>query len=36
VTIVMETTFENAVLSETFVWRVTPAELTFLMSYETQ
>jgi hypothetical protein len=36
VTIVMETTFENAILSETFVWRVTPNELTFLMSYENQ
>jgi hypothetical protein len=36
VTIVMETTFENAILSETFVWRVTPDERTFLMSYESQ
>jgi len=36
VTIIMETTFENAVLSEVFVWRVTPDELTFLLSYETQ
>ena len=36
VTIIMETTFENAVLSEIFVWRVTADELTFLMSYESQ
>jgi hypothetical protein len=36
VTIIMETTFEKAILSETFVWRVTPDELTFLLSYETQ
>jgi hypothetical protein len=36
VTIIMETTFQNAVLSEIFVWRVTPDENTFLMSYESQ
>lgn len=36
VTIIMETTFQNAILSETFVWRVTPDERTFLMSYESQ
>ncbi len=36
VTIIMETTFENAVLSEIFVWRVTSDENTFLISYETQ
>ena len=34
VTIVMETEFDNAVLDETFVWRVTPAEMTLLVSYE--
>jgi hypothetical protein len=36
VTIVMETEFDNAVLNETFVWRVTPTEMTLLVSYEAQ
>ena len=36
VTIVMETEFDNAVLDETFVWRVTPDEMTLLVSYEAQ
>jgi len=36
VTIFMETEFDNAVLNETFVWRVTPAEMTLLVSYEAQ
>ena len=36
VTLVMETTFENASLTETFVWRVTPSEMTYLVRYETR
>jgi len=34
VTIWMETEFQNAVLSETFVWRVSRDEMTLLVSYE--
>ena len=34
VTIWMETEFQNTVLSETFVWRVTQNEMTLLVSYE--
>lgn len=34
VTIWMETEFQNAVLSETFVWRVTQGEMTLLVSYQ--
>ena len=34
ITLVMETTFENATLTETFVWRVTPNETTFLVRYD--
>lgn len=33
VTIVMETEYDLAVLTETFVWRVTPAEVALLASY---
>ena len=36
ITILMETTFENATLTETFVWRVTPSETTFLVRYESR
>ena len=36
VTIIMETTFEKDVLTETFVWRVTSNEMTFLVSYNTR
>ncbi len=34
VTIVMDSTFENGTATETFVWRVTPTNLTYLVSYE--
>ena len=36
VTLVMETAFENTRLTETFVWRVTPSETTFLVRYDTR
>ena len=36
VTIAMETAFDNATLTETFVWRVTPSETTYLVRYETR
>jgi Protein of unknown function (DUF4019) len=34
VTIVMDSTFENGTATETFVWRVTPTNLIYLVSYE--
>src|SRR5437867_261146 len=36
ITLVMETTFDNATLTETFVWRVTPSEMIFLVRYESR
>jgi hypothetical protein len=36
VTIVMETEFDSTVLTETFVWRVTSAEMALLVSYRAQ
>jgi hypothetical protein len=36
VTIVMDTEFDNTVLTETFIWRVTPAEMALLVSYQAQ
>jgi hypothetical protein len=34
ITQVMESMFERGAATETFVWRVTPANLTYLVSYE--
>jgi hypothetical protein len=36
ITFVIETTFENGTLIETFVWRVTPSEMVYLVSYQTR
>lgn len=36
VTIVVETTFETATGIETFVWRVTPSEMVYLVSFRTR
>ena len=36
ITFVVETIFENGTLIETFVWRVTPSEMVYLMSYTTR
>ena len=36
VTLVMGTDFENGVLTETFVWRVTPDETPYLVRYDTR
>ena len=36
ITLVVETAFENDTLIETFVWRVTPSEMVFLVSYTTR
>jgi hypothetical protein len=33
---VIETNFENGTLIETFVWRVTPSEMVYLVSYQTR
>jgi len=33
-TFVIETTFENGTLIETFVWRVTPSEMVYLVSFQ--
>lgn len=33
---VIETIFENGTLIETFVWRVTPSEMVYLVSYQTR
>ena len=35
-TFVIETTFENGTLIETFVWRVTPSEMVYLVSFQTR
>lgn len=36
ITLVVETIFENGTLIETFVWRVTPSEMAYLVSYNTR
>ena len=36
ITLVVETAFENDTLIETFVWRVTPSEMVYLVSYATR
>jgi hypothetical protein len=36
VTFMIETIFENGTLIETFVWRVTPSEMVYLVSYRTR
>jgi hypothetical protein len=36
ITFMLETIFENGTLIETFVWRVTPSELVYLVSYQTR
>jgi hypothetical protein len=36
ITFEIETSFENGILIETFVWRVTPSEMVYLVSYETR
>jgi hypothetical protein len=36
ITFVVETIFENGTLIETFVWRVTPDEFVYLVSYQTR
>ena len=33
---VIETTYENGAAFETFVWRVTPSEMVYLVSYQTR
>ena len=36
ITFMIETIFENGTLIETFVWRVTPSEMVYLVSYRTR
>lgn len=36
ITFMIETIFENGTLIETFVWRVTPSEMVYLVSYQTR
>jgi hypothetical protein len=36
ITFMIETAFENDTLIETFVWRVTPSEMVYLVSYATR
>lgn len=36
ITFVIETIFESGTLVETFVWRVTPSEMVYLVSYQTR
>lgn len=36
ITFTMETIYENGTLIETFVWRVTPSEMVYLVSYHTR
>jgi hypothetical protein len=36
ITFVIETTFENGTGIETFVWRVTPSEMVYLVSFQTR
>jgi hypothetical protein len=36
ISFVLETTFENGKVTETFVWRVTPDEMAHLVSYQTR
>jgi hypothetical protein len=36
ITFMIETIFENGTLIETFVWRVTPSETVYLVSYQTR
>lgn len=36
ITFVIETIFESGTLIETFVWRVTPSEMVYLVSYQTR
>ncbi|HJW50322.1 MAG TPA: hypothetical protein VJ726_12985 [Candidatus Limnocylindria bacterium] len=36
ITFMIETAFENGTLIETFVWRVTPSEMVYLVSYTTR
>jgi hypothetical protein len=36
ITFMIETAFENGTLVETFVWRVTPSEMVYLVSYQTR
>jgi hypothetical protein len=36
ISFMIETIFENGTLIETFVWRVTPSELVYLVSYQTR
>lgn len=36
ISFVIETTFENGTLIETFVWRVTPSEMVYLVAYQTR
>lgn len=36
ITFMIETIFESGTLIETFVWRVTPSEMVYLVSYQTR
>lgn len=36
ITFMIETTFENGTSIETFVWRVTPSEMVYLVSFQTR
>lgn len=36
ITFTIETIYENGTLIETFVWRVTPSEMVYLVSYQTR
>ena len=36
ITFEIETSFENGILIETFVWRVTPSEMVYLMSFRSR